>query len=114
MKKKVVIYTKPHCPQCHITQLRFAQHNVPCQTTYYDHKNETNEVDINSDNPQKRSWSLQKITDLKEKYQIQALPFVKIINAETGEIIDSWTHLQTNKIDAVINEFEKNHNYIAD
>jgi glutaredoxin len=114
MKKKVVIYTKPNCPQCHITQIRFHDHHVPCQTTYYGNKDESNEVDILSKNPKKRDWSLQKINDLKQKYHVQALPFVKVINAKTGEILDSWTHFRPNKIDEVINENNENHNYIAE
>lgn len=113
MQKKVVLYTKPHCPQCHITQRRFNEHDVPCQTTYYGNKNESNEIDIQSENPKKRKWSFQKVNDLKQKYHVQALPFVKIINAKTGEILDSWTHFQPDKIDKIITENEQHHNYIA-
>ena len=92
-----VIYTKEHCPQCMMTQKWFKQNNVSFVDNYYGNVEETNELDISSDNEAKRKWSEQKIAKLKDKYLISALPFVKIVD-EDGELKDYWTGFRPDKM----------------
>lgn len=45
----------------------------------------------------KRNWSIKKVEKLKGKYQIQQLPFIKIVD-DDNNILDSWTGFLPGKI----------------
>lgn len=97
-KVHAVMYTKPLCPGCKATTRRMDEVGLPYENTYYGNAQETNVIDIQSDDINKRNWSEQKIDKLKETYHIQSLPFIKIIDDETGEMLDSWSGFRPSEI----------------
>lgn len=98
MTVHAVIYTKPHCPQCKMTTRLMDQLGFPYENTYYGNSEESNSIDVNSDDERKRSWSERKVERLKEKYQIQQLPLVKIIDDDTEALLEYWAGFQPSKI----------------
>lgn len=93
-----VIYTKPNCMPCKMTTKLLDAKNVPYVNSYYGNSSETNDVDVLSSDPKKRTWSEQKVEKLKAKYGITSLPLVKIIDDETNQELDYWSGFQPDKI----------------
>lgn len=93
-----VIYTKPNCMPCKMTTKLLDAKNVPYVNSYYGNSSETNDVDVLSSDPKKRTWSEQKVEKLKAKYSITSLPLVKIIDDETNQELDYWSGFQPDKI----------------
>ncbi|KRL59402.1 hypothetical protein FC69_GL001655 [Latilactobacillus fuchuensis DSM 14340 = JCM 11249] len=74
------------------------QLGFPYENTYYGNSEESNSIDVNSDDEQKRSWSERKVERLKEKYEIQQLPLVKIIDDDSEDLLEYWAGFQPSKI----------------
>lgn len=98
-KIHAVIYEKPRCPQCKMTKkwLEDNRHTLEWTNLYYGNENETNVIDINATDEKKKEWSLEKVSKLKAKYQIQQLPFIKIVD-ENNNVLDSWAGFRPNKL----------------
>lgn len=95
-----VVYTKPNCVQCKMTMRLMDELDISYVDTYYGDANKTNSIDIQSNKQDKRAWSIAKVNKLKEKYHIQQMPLVKIINDETGELMEYWAGFKPEKIHA--------------
>lgn len=95
-----VVYTKPNCVQCKMTMRLMDELDISYVDTYYGDANKTNSIDIQSNKQDKRAWSIAKVNKLKEKYHIQQMPLVKIINDETGELMEYWSGFKPDKIHA--------------
>lgn len=95
-----VVYTKPNCVQCKMTMRMMDELGISYVDTYYGDANKTNSIDIQSPEKRKRTWSIAKIDKLKEKYRIQQLPLVKIIDDDTGEMVEYWSGFKPNRIHA--------------
>lgn len=93
-----VIYTKPNCPQCMMTKRVMVATGLDYVDNYYGNAKESNLLDISSDNPQKRSWSENKINKIKERYHINSLPLVKVVQDDTGEMLEYWSGFDDKKI----------------
>lgn len=100
MKKNVhaVLYTKPHCVQCKMSTKLMDELNFPYENTYYGNSDETNSIELDSQNERKRSWSENKVEKLKAKYGIRSLPLIKIIDDETEEELEFWSGFQPDRI----------------
>ena len=93
-----VIYTKPHCMPCKMTTKLMDSLGMPYENTYYGNLEETNSIELDSHNEVKRTWSEKKVEKLKAKYNITSLPFIKIIDDETGEELEFWSGFRPEKI----------------
>lgn len=98
MATHAALFTKPNCPKCKMTRHLLERSNYSFVDTYYGNANETNVVDILSEDLKKQQWSEQKIQDLKERYNVQSMPFVEIWDDETGEMVDYWSDFKPEKI----------------
>ena len=57
---------------------------------YYDNTHESNEIDINSLDANKKAWSNRKIESFKSKYPaITSFPVVKVVD-DNNNLIDIW------------------------
>lgn len=100
MKQTVhaVLYTKPHCIQCKMKDQTDGRIRLPYENTYYGNSEETNSIELDSQNDRKRSWSEQKVEKLKAKYGIHSLPLIKIIDDETEEELEYWAGFKPDRI----------------
>lgn len=98
MTNHLVIYTKPNCIQCKMTIKLLKNLKYPYVDNYYGNKNETNLIDIQSSDKNKRSWSEQKIESLKRKTNLKTMPIIKVRDDKTGELLDTWGGFQPTKI----------------
>lgn len=60
-KVHAVLYTKPHCVQCKMSTKVMDEVGLPYENTYYGNSEETNSIEVNSINEQKRTWSEKKV-----------------------------------------------------
>lgn len=97
-KVHAVLYTKTNCMPCKMTSKLIEKLNLPFKANYHDNLEETNLIDVASDDEAKREWSERKIEKLKAKYNITSLPFVKILDDDTGEELDTWTGFVPDKL----------------
>lgn len=100
MSFHAIIYTKVNCPKCKLTVNLFHQYQIPYVDNYYGDPTKPNLIDLN--NPQRSSWSQQKINKLKAK-GVQSMPFVEVVDdtqstAHHPVIIDSWSDFRPAKI----------------
>lgn len=118
-EKRIVIYTKTNCPQCHMTQRMLDQAGVPTQTNFHGNVKETNELAIGSStaSPEKIAWTEQKCQELIEQGH-RRMPYVKIIDPNTVKpnivIFDEWSGFQPSKLHQVIDEWNQYHNYTVE
>lgn len=94
----MVIYTKPNCMPCKMTTKLMDNLKLPYENTYYGNVLETNSIDIDHPNEEKRNWSYQKIEKIKAKYKITSLPLIKVVSNETEEVLDFWSGFRPDKI----------------
>ncbi|MDN3077077.1 thioredoxin fold domain-containing protein [Enterococcus faecalis] len=97
-KVHAVLYTKPHCVQCKMSTKVMDEVGLPYENTYYGNSEETNSIEVNSINEQKRTWSEKKVEKIKAKYGIQSLPLIKIIDDETEEELEYWSGFKPDRI----------------
>ena len=97
-KLHAVLYTKPHCMPCKMTTKLLDSLGMPYENTYYGNSDQTNSIELDSQDIAKREWSEQKVEKLKAKYQITSLPLIKIIDDETEQVLDVWSGFVPNKI----------------
>ena len=97
-KLHAVLYTKPHCMPCKMTTKLLDNLGMPYENTYYGNSEQTNSIELDSQDIAKREWSEQKVEKLKAKYQITSLPLIKIIDDETEQVLDVWSGFVPNKI----------------
>lgn len=93
-----VLYTKPHCMPCKMTTKLLDSLGMPYENTYYGNSEETNSIEVDSPNADKRSWSEQKVEKLKQKYHITSLPLIKIIDDETEVELAYWSGFRPDEI----------------
>ena len=97
-KLHAVLYTKPHCMPCKMTTKLLDSMGMPYENTYYGNSDQTNSIELDSQDIAKREWSERKVEKLKAKYQITSLPLIKIIDDETEQVLDVWSGFVPNKI----------------
>ena len=97
-KLHAVLYTKPHCMPCKMTTKLLDRLGLPYENTYYGNSEQTNSIELDSQDIAKREWSERKVEKLKAKYQITSLPLIKIIDDETEQVLDVWSGFVPNKI----------------
>ena len=97
-KLHAVLYTKPHCMPCKMTTKLLDNLGMPYENTYYGNSEQTNSIEIDSNDIAKREWSERKVEKLKAKYQITSLPLIKIIDDETEKVLDVWSGFVPDKI----------------
>lgn len=97
----VVMYSTPNCMKCRITKQNFAKSikndegidvSLNVQDYYKDNIDETNVIDILSEDENKKNWSLSKVEKIKEKYGVKSMPLVKIVDND-GHTIDFWSDM---------------------
>ena len=93
-----VLYTKPNCMPCKMTTKLLDSLGMPYENTYYGNSDQTNSIELDSQDIAKREWSEQKVEKLKAKYQITSLPLIKIIDDETEKVLDVWSGFVPDKI----------------
>lgn len=93
-----VLYTKPHCMPCKMTTKLMDSLGMPYENTYYGNSEQTNSIELDSQNESKRTWSEKKVEKLKEKYQITSLPLIKIIDDETEAELTFWSGFRPDQI----------------
>lgn len=71
---------------------------LPYENTYYGNSDETNSIEVDSQDAHKRTWSEKKVEKLKKKYGIRALPLIKIIDDETEEALEFWSGFKPERI----------------
>lgn len=98
MSNHLVIYTKPKCIQCKMTIKLLKELNYKYIDNYYGNKQETNVIDIQSNDENKRKWSEKKIESLKRKTNLKTMPIIKVRDDNTGELLDTWGGFQPSKI----------------
>ena len=97
-KLHAVLYTKPHCMPCKMTTKLLDSMGMPYENTYYGNSDQTNSIELDSQDIAKREWSERKVEKLKAKYQITSLPLIKIIDDETEKVLDVWSGFVPDKI----------------
>ena len=83
---------------CKMTTKLMDSLGMPYENTYYGNSEETNSIELDSQNEVKRTWSEKKVEKFKAKYQIMSLPLIKIIDDETEKVLDVWSGFVPDKI----------------
>lgn len=78
-KLHAVLYTKPNCMPCKMTTKLLDSLGLPYENTYYENSEQTNFIELDSNDIVMREWSEKKVEKLKAKYQIVLLPLIKIM-----------------------------------
>ena len=76
---------------CKMTTKLMDSLGMPYENTYYGNSEETNSIELDSQDEVKRTWSEKKVEKFKAKYQIMSLPLIKIIDDEIEKTLDVWS-----------------------
>ena len=94
----LVLYTKPNCMPCKMTTKLLDDKGISYENTYYGDPKQTNSIELDSNDPEKKNWSEKKVEKLKSKYNITSLPLIKVIDNETEKELDYWSGFRPDKI----------------
>lgn len=104
-KAHFTVYSKPHCAQCMGLKTFLKAKNLRFVDCYHGNQEETNELDISSENEKKREWSEQKREKfVKEGYQ--QMPIVRVYDDESNELVTTFTGNNRGVISKLMQEYD--------
>lgn len=104
-KAHFVLYSKPGCPQCRALTFYFKAKHFNFQDHYYNNEEETNCVDINSENERKRKWSEKKRQKFIDE-GFKSFPVVRVYNDEKNELVETFTGNNRGEVDRLLKQFD--------
>lgn len=104
-KAHFVVYSKPHCPQCMGLKMFLKAKNLNFVECYHGNKQETNVIDIESTDENKRNWSeMKRQKFIDEGYQ--QMPIVRVYDDENNKLVETFTGNNRGEISKLMQEYD--------